>query len=65
MIEVLRRLWKFLEGKKTNLTALCMAVATYLMTKGLIGQDEYALVMGVLAALGLYALGDRMSRLMK
>ena len=45
-----------LEGKKTYITALGAALASFALAMGWLSQEQYQVVLGLLASLGLAAL---------
>ena len=45
-----------LEGKKTYLTAALAALASFALGMGWLNQEQYQVVLGLLASLGLAAL---------
>jgi hypothetical protein len=45
-----------LEGKKTYITALIMAGATFARALGWISQEQYEIILGLTGSLGLAAL---------
>jgi hypothetical protein len=45
-----------LEGKKTYITALVLALATFARAVGWLSQEQYEIVMGLTGSLGLAAL---------
>jgi hypothetical protein len=45
-----------LEGKKTYLSALALALAAFFRALGWINQEQYELLMGLMGSLGLAAL---------
>lgn len=53
-----KNFWTWIDGKKTNITALALAINTFLLGRGIIEPDVAELIYGVLFALGLYAVRD-------
>jgi len=45
-----------LEGKKTYITAVAAALASFALAMGWLSQEQYQVVLGLLASLGLAAL---------
>ena len=45
-----------LEGKKTYVTALALALGSFAMAMGWLSQEQYQVIVGLLASLGLAAL---------
>jgi len=45
-----------LEGKKTYITALAAALASFALAMGWLNQEQYQVVLGLLGSLGLAAL---------
>ena len=45
-----------LEGKKTYLSALVLALATFIRALGWVSQEQYELILGLAGSLGLAAL---------
>lgn len=62
-MEKLKAFWNYLDGKKTNITALFIAINTFLLGRGLIEEDVAILIYGVLGALGLYAVRDAVKKI--
>ena len=54
---------KFLDGKKTYLTAGMIAGCTFAKIVGWITEDQYQTILGLLGAFGLYALRDGIKKL--
>jgi len=45
-----------LDGKKTYITAVAAALASFALAMGWLSQDQYRVILGLLASLGLAAL---------
>jgi len=45
-----------LEGKKTYITAVALALGSFAMAMGWLSQEQYQVIVGLLASLGLAAL---------
>jgi predicted phage tail protein len=45
-----------LEGKKTYITAVVLALGSFAMAMGWLSQEQYQVIVGLLASLGLAAL---------
>ena len=45
-----------LEGKKTYITAVVVALASFAMAMGWLSQEQYQVILGLLGSLGLAAL---------
>ena len=45
-----------LEGKKTYITAMVLALGSFAMAMGWLSQEQYQVIVGLLASLGLAAL---------
>ena len=45
-----------LEGKKTYITAVVMALGSFAMAMGWLSQEQYQVIVGLVASLGLAAL---------
>ena len=45
--------FKFIEGHRTQITAVVLAVLTLLLNLGVITQDQYSSIMGFLISVGL------------
>ena len=60
--EILKKVWYFLEGKKTYLIAAFMVILTYLVQNGYLDADKYDLVYNILVALGLVTLRSGMGK---
>ncbi len=45
-----------LEGKKTYISALLLALATLIRTLGWVDQEQYDLILGLMGSVGLAAL---------
>ena len=45
-----------LDGKKTYITAVVVALASFALAMGWLSQDQYQVILGLLASLGLAAL---------
>jgi len=51
----MKKIWKFLQGKKTSIATIIGAVLIYLLNNGTIDADTAQLTSIILAALGLSA----------
>jgi hypothetical protein len=51
-----------LEGKKTYITAVVAALASFALAMGWLSQEQYEVVLGLLGALGLAALRAGVAR---
>ncbi|MDP3182419.1 MAG: hypothetical protein Q8M54_06330 [Desulfobaccales bacterium] len=51
-----------LEGRKTYLTALVLALATFARAMGWLEQQQYEIILGLLGSLGLAALRAGMTK---
>jgi hypothetical protein len=45
-----------LEGKKTYITAVALALGSFAMAMGWLSQEQYQVIVGLLASLGMAAL---------
>jgi hypothetical protein len=45
-----------LEGKKTYITAMVLALASFALAMGWLSKDQYQVILGLLGSLGLAAL---------
>jgi len=51
-----------LEGKKTYITAVALALGSFAMAMGWLSQEQYQVIVGLLASLGLAALRSGMAK---
>jgi hypothetical protein len=51
-----------LDGKKTYITAVVVALASFAMAMGWLSQEQYQVILGLLGSLGLAALRAGVSR---
>ena len=51
-----------LEGKKTYITAVVVALASFALAMGWLSQEQYQVVLGLLGSLGLAALRSGVGR---
>ena len=51
-----------LEGKKTYITAVVVALASFAMAMGWLTKEQYQLILGLLGSLGLAALRSGVAR---
>ena len=56
---------KFLDGKKTNIAAGLVAIATIAKVFETITPEQFQAIVGVLAAFGLYSVRDSIRKLDK
>ena len=60
----MKKLWAFLQGKKTSIATISGAVLIYLLNNGTIDAEQAQLISVVLAALGLTAnVGNAIAKL--
>lgn len=53
---------KMLEGKRTYLTALVLALVTFARALGWLEQQQYEIILGLLGSMGLAALRAGMAK---
>jgi hypothetical protein len=51
-----------LDGKKTYITAVVAALASFALAMGWLNQDQYQVILGLLGSLGLAALRSGVAR---
>jgi hypothetical protein len=55
IMNLLHKLWKAIQGKKTSIGMIAQSVVVYLTASGRLGTDEAILATCILSALGLTA----------
>ena len=55
MNQQIKRIWRWLQGKKTSIGMLSQSVVVYLCVTNLIGTNEAILITSILSALGISA----------